>query len=194
MSAGWTNTLPFRSSIVSKIRFLLIAQKSGGMGDHVIIKHLTDCGVTRGKFTQNHDENQEISGDDIKKLTIAPGSTLLVTARGRQSAASGCEGILDLKTQGKVIGRLYFSSPWGLTYDNDFQVQNKMKGFYFEHSDINRGSGPLGSVTVDVFARKFLQWWRYQRMHTRRGWFDAIVFERTTVRMMLMMRMYTVFT
>lgn len=123
------------------------------MGDQFIIKLFTDCWVTRGKFTQNEDENQEISGDDIKKLSIPPGTTLIVSARGRQGAASGCEGILDLKTRGRVIGRLYFSSPWGLTYDNDFQVQNKVKGFYYDVGPINRGSGPLGSVTVDVFER-----------------------------------------
>ncbi|KAI1754387.1 Asp-hemolysin [Xylaria castorea] len=102
-----------------------------------------------GKFYEGGDKDNEISTSDVDKIVIQAGDEAHIYACGRESAASGTEGSIDLYTDSTFICTIYWDCPWGSKY-NDLQIRNRNKDFPVSVGSWNREDGALGQVDVEI--------------------------------------------
>ncbi|KAF1365574.1 Aegerolysin family protein [Lizonia empirigonia] len=110
---------------------------------------IKDAKLFWGKFYKNGNKDDEISANDVEKLTIPAGSDGDIASCGRSDAASGTEGQVDIYDGDTKVCSLYWSCPWG-SKSNDFQIRNRNKDYGITPGDWNRDSGALGKVDIDI--------------------------------------------
>ncbi|KAK9434833.1 Asp-hemolysin [Metarhizium brunneum] len=105
-----------------------------------------------GKFHKDGDKDSEISTTDVNTISALPGKRCTVSSCGRESAASGTEGDLDLYDGNTKICKVYWDCPWGsptnkariLDYDPSTSNYAVVLGPY------NTSGGALGRVDITV--------------------------------------------
>ncbi|KAM0227517.1 hypothetical protein ACHAP5_012168 [Fusarium lateritium] len=102
-----------------------------------------------GKFFNYNNKDDEISTDEIKKITIGSNKSAGIASCGRSDASSGTEGSLDLYDGDVKICHIYWSCPWG-SKTNTFTVDAVDDNYIVQQTGANLDSGALGNVTVKV--------------------------------------------
>ncbi|PHH80477.1 hypothetical protein CDD82_1707 [Ophiocordyceps australis] len=103
-----------------------------------------------GKFYKGS-KDKEISGDEVNRIVIPPGSMDKVNACGRLASPSGTQGSIDLYDGSTRICTVAWDCPWGSS-DNDLTLNNYDPGtseYSVSLSDWAKG-GPIGRVTAIV--------------------------------------------
>jgi hypothetical protein len=107
-----------------------------------------------GKFYKTGDKDTEIPVSDIEGTVIAQGSSFTVNACGREDAASGTEGTMDLFDGDTKIGTYTWDCPWGTKSNSSTWSssgpQPPHNKYVVQQSGANLDSGALGNVTIQV--------------------------------------------
>ncbi|KAL7932978.1 aegerolysin type hemolysin [Trichoderma chlorosporum] len=104
-----------------------------------------------GKFYKD-DVSNEISASEVDQMTVAPGGMGIVNSCGRQGAAAGTEGTMDLYDGETRICGLYWDSPYWKT-TNNFHLTGydpSVSPYSVSVEAWNHGPGTLGDVNITV--------------------------------------------
>lgn len=100
-----------------------------------------------GKFYEFPDKDKEVPTSDVNDKTIASNKTFKFAAVGRDGAASGTEGQVDIMQGNERIFQLYWSVPWsGSNVLNAKYVADK---WYPVIPQIST-SGAIGTVNIKI--------------------------------------------
>jgi hypothetical protein len=101
-----------------------------------------------GKFYRLGNKDQEISTDDINKITITSGNSATICSCGRADASAGTEGSFDLYDGDTKVGTYRWDCPWG-SKTNSFGWDTVDDDKYTtEATGGNTDSGSIGNVTI----------------------------------------------
>lgn len=100
-----------------------------------------------GKFYDYPDKDKEVSTSSVNDQSIPAKDTFQFAACGRESAASGTEGQIDVMDGDKRIFELYWDCPW--SGSNQLYTRYVAKDWYPIVPSIS-SSGATGTVTIKI--------------------------------------------
>ena len=103
-----------------------------------------------GKFYKKDDKDDEISTENINKITIASGKTDYVCSCGRSGSATGTEGSFQLYDGDTKIGEFSWDCPyWSKTNSFKWTQEEATKKTYSTNMEGgNKDSGAIGNVSI----------------------------------------------
>ncbi|KAL4878033.1 aegerolysin type hemolysin [Aspergillus karnatakaensis] len=112
---------------------------------------IEDSKLEWGKFYKNGDKDKEITPQQLDGTVIKDNAHASVYSCGREDAASGTQGSLDLydqRSQEKVC-TIHWDCPWGSS-TNTFGINNIAEDYSVVHGPYHKSGGALGVVKVSV--------------------------------------------
>ena len=117
-----------------------------------IRKHDLKCknsNLSWGKFYKYGNKDEEISTDDINKITVASGKSAWICSCGRSDSSSGTEGSFELYDGDTKVGKFNWDCPWGKKSNSFNWNQDGSKDSYNTSIEGgNKDSGAIGTVTI----------------------------------------------
>jgi hypothetical protein len=108
-----------------------------------------NANLSWGKFYQYGNKDNEISTEDINKITVASSKSDNICSCGRSGASSGTEGSFELYDGDTKIGKFNWDCPWGKKSNSLSWTQDGSKDSYSTSREGgNTDSGAIGNVTI----------------------------------------------
>ena len=102
-----------------------------------------------GKFHEEGNKDGEIKPFEINKIDIKSGETAWIFSSGREDAAEGTKGRIDLYHGDTRVGIFDWNCPWGIKTNSFNWWRDASEETYITKIEGgNRNSGAIGQVSI----------------------------------------------